>query len=276
VTATALPLPASVDQRGATDHGSRLSWVIPDTITITWRNLKAYGRNPDSIFFSSVQPIMFVILFRYVFGGAIHPPGVTYANYLMPGIYVQTLGFGVMATSIGLSEDLHKGLIERFRSLPMVDSAVLLGRTAADSVRNICVIVLLTVVGYLVGFRVLTGLLPFLAACALLLFFGWSLMWGAVIIGLTASSSETAQLMVFPLLFPLTFASSAFVPVATMPGWLQGFARNQPISAAVDATRALMIGGPTAEPVMKTLIWSGALIAVLIPLAVHRFSKIAS
>ena len=276
MTATTLPLPTATDQRGGAERRSRLSWVIPDSLTVTWRNLIAYGRNPEGIFFSSVQPIMFVILFRYVFGGAIHPPGVTYANYLMPGIYVQTLGFGVMATSIGLAEDLHQGLIERFRSLPMVDSAVLIGRTAADSVRNVCVIVLLTFVGYLVGFRVETGLLPFLAASLLLLFFGWSLMWGAVIIGLTAPTSETAQLMVFPILFPLTFASSAFVPVATMPGWLQGFARNQPISAAVDATRALMIGGPTAEPVMKTLIWSSALILVLIPIAVHRFSKAAA
>lgn len=255
---------------------SRLSWLVTDTVTVTWRNLLGYVRNPDSIFFSSVQPIMFVVLFRYVFGGAIPTGRLSYADYLMPGIFVQTLGFGVMGTSIGLAEDLHKGIIERFRSLPMADSAVLSGRTAADTVRNVFVIVLLTGVGYLVGFRVHTGVLPFLAGCALLLLFGWTLQWGGAIIGLSASSSETAQLMIFPILFPLSFASSAFVPVATMPGWLQAFARNQPVSAAVEATRALMTGGPTTAPVLKALAWTFAMLLVFVPLAVRRFGRAAA
>ena len=257
--------------------GGRLHWAIADAVTVTWRNLISYTRIPDAIFFSSVQPIMFVLLFRYVFGGAISVPGVPYVDYLMAGIFVQTVMFGAVSTSVGLSEDLQKGLIERFRALPMARSAVLAGRTTADVVRNVGVVIIITIVGYAVGFRILTNVFEFIAALLLILFFAYALSWGFAIIGLTASNSETAQLMAFPILFPLTFASSAFVPVTTMPGWLQAFAKNQPVSQVIDASRQLMLGGKS--PLLSTsniywaLAWTVGLLVVLAPLAVRKYRR---
>jgi ABC transporter DrrB family efflux protein len=248
--------------------------TIRDSLVVTERNLIAYVRIPEQMFFSSVQPIMFVLLFTYVFGGAISTPGMSYVDYLMPGIFVQTVLFGSVSTSVGLAEDLQKGLIERFRSLPMARSAVLGGRTNADTVRNAFVIVLVTVVGYLVGFRVHTNFLAYLAAFALLLVFAYSVSWGFAYIGLSAPNSETAQLMSFPILFPLTFASTAFVPVASMPPWLRAFAEHQPVSIIVNATRALMQGGPTARWVIPALLWSAAFIVMFVPLAVWRYRRV--
>ena len=253
-------------------RGRVMSTVI-DAAVLAERNLIAYVRIREALFFSSVQPIMFVLLFRYVFGGAIAVPGHSYVDFLMPGIFVQTVAFGAVGTAIGLAEDLQKGLVERFRSLPMRRSALLAGRTAADLVRNVLVLVLMTIVGFLVGFRVHTSALAFLGGIGILLVFAYALSWGFSIIGLSAPNSETAQLMSFPVLFPLTFASSAFVPVASMPGWLQAFARNQPITIVVDAVRALVNGGPTADSVIKALIWSVALLVVLPPLAAHRYRR---
>jgi ABC transporter DrrB family efflux protein len=250
---------------------TRVRWAVLDTLTVTKRNLIAVTRMPEALFFSTVQPIMFVLLFRYVFGGAIHPPGVDYVNYLMPGVFVQTVAFGAVSTSIGLAEDLQKGLIERFRALPMARSAVLAGRTSADFVRNIGVVIIITAVGLLVGFRPSTSVLLYVAAIALILLFAYSLSWGFAVIGLSAPNSETAQVMSFPLLFPLVFASSAFVPVSQMPGWLRGFATYQPVSVTVTACRALMIGGPTATWVLQTLAWTAGFLLVLVPLAVHRY-----
>jgi ABC-2 type transport system permease protein/oleandomycin transport system permease protein len=255
--------------------GNRIAQAFTDGITVTWRNLIAYVRIPQALFFSSIQPIMFVLLFRYVFGGAIEIPGFDYVDFLLPGIFVQTVMFGAIGTAIGLAEDLQKGLIERFRSLPMARSAVLAGRTTADLVRNVFVVLLMTAVGYLVGFNVHTNVLAFLAAFALLLAFGYALCWGFAIIGLAAPNSETAQLMSFPILFPFTFASSAFVRVETMPGWLRAFAENQPVTALVDATRALMLGGPTSRPVTEAVLWTAGLLVVLVPLAVHRYRRVA-
>ncbi len=264
--------PATVEVE--VQHRTALGWVWADSVTMTWRNLLSYVRNPEGLFFSAVQPIMFVVLFTYVFGGAVHTGPISYVDYLMPGIFVQTVAFGVVGTAIGLAEDRQKGAIERFRSLPMAAAAVLTGRTSADTVRNVFVIILLTIVGYLVGFRIHTDLLGYLAAALLLLLFGNALQWGAAILGLTAPDAETAQLMIFPVLFPFTFASSAFVPVQTMPGWLQAFAENQPVTAIVNATRALMVGGPTADPVIKALLWCAALLIVLVPLAVRKYVKL--
>ena len=256
-----------------------LRWTVADTLTITWRNLINYTRVPDAIFFSSVQPIMFVLLFRYVFGGAIRVPGVPYVDYLIAGIFVQTVMFGAVATAVGLAEDLHKGLIERFRALPMARSAVLAGRTTADLVRNVGVIVLITGVGYLVGFRIQSNAGNFILGLLLILFFAYALGWGFAIIGLSTSNSESAQLAAFPVLFPLTFASSAFVPVTSMPGWLQAFAVHQPVSQVTDATRDLMLGGHSAlwstSNVWQALAWSVGLLVVLAPLAVLRYRRTA-
>ncbi|HVA03944.1 MAG TPA: ABC transporter permease [Acidimicrobiales bacterium] len=261
-------------------HGAaRLRWVVADALTITKRNLIAYTRTPEALFFSTLQPIMFVLLFRYVFGGAIHAiPGLSYINFLMAGIFVQSVGFGGIGTAVGLADDLQKGLIERFRALPMARSAVLAGRTTADLVRNVLVLLLMTGVGALVGFSFPNGALGFIAACALVLLFAYALLWGFAVIGLTASNSETAQVMAFPILFPLIFASPAFVPISQMPGWLQGFASNQPIGVVITAQRALMLGGKyvpgsAAGHVLVALAWSVGLLVVFAPLAVWRYRR---
>jgi len=250
---------------------ARARWALVDTWTITKRNILSYTRIPEALFFSTVQPIMFVLLFVYVFGGSIHTPGSTYVNYLMPGIFVQTVAFGSVQTSIGLAEDLQKGIIERFRALPMARSAVLTGRTTADLARNILTILIVTVVGFIVGFRPTTGVLAYLAGILVILLFAYALSWGFAVIGLSAPNSEVAQVVSFPILFPLVFASSAFVPVSQMPGWLQGFATYQPVSVTISACRALMLGGPTAKWVLQSVLWAAVLLVVLVPLAVHRY-----
>ena len=263
---------------------SRARWALADALTVTVRNLIAYTRIPQALFFSSVQPIMFVLLFRYVFGGAIGAitarAHISYVNYLMPGIFVQTMAFGSVSTSIGLAEDLQKGLLERFRALPMARSAVLAGRTTADSARNILVAGIITVVGFAVGFRLQAGVLSFLAGVGIVLLFSYALSWGFAYVGLSAPNSETAQVMAFPLLFPLTFASSAFVPVQTMPSWLRGFATHQPVSVVINCARALMAGPraanlfahtSTSTLVFQALAWCLGFLVVLVPLAVWRY-----
>ena len=229
------------------------------------------------MFFSAIQPIMFVLLFVFVFGGAIHIPGVPYVDYLMPGVYVQTVTFGAVSTAVGLSEDLHKGLIERFRALPMARSAVLAGRTSADLVRNVFTVAIITAVGFAVGFRIGTNFGLFLCGILIVLLFSYTLCWGFATAGLSAPNAETAQLMVFPILFPLIFASSAFVPVSDMPGWLQAFAEHQPVTQVVDAARSLMTGGTLQDThaVWAALAWCFGLLVVLVPIAVRKYRRVA-
>jgi ABC transporter DrrB family efflux protein len=256
---------------------SALGWAISDTKAIAWRNLVTLRRTPQLLVFSTIQPVIFVLMFRYVFGGAIQIPGVDYVNYLMPGIFAQTVTFGAIQTGIGLAEDLHTGLIERFRSLPMARSAVLAGRTLADLARNVFVVALMLAVGYAVGFRVETGVLGLLAGFAVILLFGFSLTWIFAIIGLSAPNAETAQAASFPVLAPLVFVSSAFVAIDTMPGWMQPFATYQPVSVAVDAVRSLMLGGQFHDPakVLGSLAWSVGIVAVFAPLAVAVYRRTA-
>ena len=260
-------------QTGRVSMMAGLGDAASDTFVIMWRNLLGYLRIPEAAFFSSVQPIMFVLLFRYVFGGAIPIPGISYVNYLIPGIFVQTVAFGAVGTSIGLAQDLHTGLIERFRALPMSRSAVLAGRTLADLVRNVFVMMIITAVGFAVGFRLHTNVAEFIGALGVLLLFSYALSWGFAFIGLSAPNAETAQVMAFPVLFPMTFASSAFVPITSMPGWLRPFANNQPVSIVVDTARAMMNGGPTASYVWKAVVWSIGFFVVLGPLAVRRYRR---
>jgi ABC transporter DrrB family efflux protein len=249
-----------------------------DTAAVAQRNLIALYRVPQAIVFTAIQPVIFVLLWRFVFGGAITalPPGVTsYVEYLIPGIFVQTAVFGAMGAAIGLAADLKTGLLERFRSLPMARSAVLSGRTAADVVRNVFVVTLMAIVGFLVGFRIETSFLLFLAAILLLLAFGYALSWAFASVGLWVGDPESAQAAAFPIMAILVFASSVFVPVERMPSWLQGYATYQPVSVTATAVRALMIGGPTAEWVIRSLLWIVVIIAASAPLAVWRYRKTA-
>ncbi len=254
---------------------SSFRWAVSDVLTMARRNLLAIVRIPTALVFTVIQPIMFVLLFRYVFGGVIHVPGDDYVNYLIPGILVQTTIFGAVGTAIGLAEDLQRGLIERFRALPMARMAVLAGRTVSDLVRNIVVLIVITVVGIAVGFRPHGGVPDYIAGCLLMLLFAYCLSWGFAFIGLAAPNSETAQAISFPVIFPITFASAIFVPVASMPGWLQPFAYHQPVSEVASAVRALMLGTPVGDSVWTSILWSVGAIAVLGPLATARYRKAA-
>jgi ABC-2 type transport system permease protein/oleandomycin transport system permease protein len=259
----------------STSSRSSLRWALSDVLTIARRNLLALVRIPTALVFAVIQPVMFVLLFRYIFGGVIHIPGVNYVNFLIPGILVQTTIFGAVGTAIGLAEDLQRGLIERFRALPMARIAVLGGRTVADLTRNIGVVAIITFVGMAVGFRPSGSFVSYIQACLLMLIFAYCLSWGFAFVGLAAPNSETAQAMTFPLIFPLTFASSIFVNVASMPGWLQPFAINQPVSQCATAVRGLMLGTPHGASTWITLAWSIGAIAILAPLATAQYRKVA-
>ena len=277
MTATTLPSPAATAAPGPTAIRPRRGYAISDALAVTWRNLLAYVRLPELLVFSTIQPIMFVLLFRYVFGNSItlSDPSIDYVDYLMPGIIVQTAVFGAAGTGIGLAEDMAKGLIERFRSLPMARSAVLAGRTMADSVRNVFVMVLITAVGFAVGFRIHGGVPAYIGALLLVLLFAFALSWVVATIGLGAPNGEAAQAAIFPMLFPLTFASSAFVDTSFMPGWLQVFANHQPVTVTVNAARDLVLGQPVGWGVVGSIGWSLAIVAVFVPLAVRRYRSVA-
>ncbi|HEV2998767.1 MAG TPA: ABC transporter permease [Solirubrobacteraceae bacterium] len=250
----------------------RLYWTLHDALVLTERGLRQTTRIPELMVFATIQPVMFVLLFRYVFGGAIHVGGgVSYVNYLMAGIFVQTVAFGAMTTGIGLADDLQKGLVDRFRSLPMSRLAVLLGRTLADLVRNVFTVLVMLAVGVAVGFRPHGSPLGWLAAGGLLLIFSFSLSWIGASIGLAVRNVEAVQSAGFIWLFPLTFASSAFVPIATMPIWLRSFAEAQPITKMVDAVRAWALGEPVGSSGWIALAWCLGVLLVFAPLAVRLF-----
>jgi ABC-2 type transport system permease protein/oleandomycin transport system permease protein len=247
---------------------------IRDTWAVTQRNLIHFVRIPQLLVFSTIQPIIFVLLWRYVFGGSVQIPGpIPYVDYLMPGIFTQTVVFGAIATAIGLAADVKGGLLERFLSLPMSRSAVLVGRTTADLVRNVFVVILMVGVGFAVGFRVHTNVFAFLAAIGMVALFGYTMSWLFAVVGLLVKDPETAQAAAFPVLAPLVFASSAFVDPSKMATWLQPFARHQPVSVAVDAVRALVVGGPTSSHVIAALAWCAALVAVCAPIAVRLYRR---
>jgi ABC transporter DrrB family efflux protein len=253
-----------------------LWWTFADAAAVTKRNLYRYIRVPTLLLFSTIQPIMFVLLFTYVFGGAIQVAGVdNYIDFLMAGILVQTVIFGSTQTGVGLAEDMSRGMVDRFRSLPMARSAVLAGRTLSDTVRNLFVVCLMLVVGTLVGFRFHAGVVPALGAVGLALAFGLAFSWISALIGLSVRDVESAQAAGFVWVFPLVFASSAFVPIATMPGWLQAFADINPVTITVNALRALTLGGPTVRPVLEAMAWIAGILLVFVPLAVNRYRRAA-
>ncbi|MGF7239212.1 MAG: ABC transporter permease, partial [Frankia sp.] len=235
----------------------RLRWSLSDAWVMCRRNLVQIPRTPELLVFSTIQPVMFVLLFVYVFGGSINTGSIPYRDYLMPGIFVQTVVFGAMTTGVGLAEDLQKGLVDRFRALPMSRGALLAGRTLADLVRNVFIVTVMLLVGLAVGFRFHdTTVIAALAGFAVLLLFAYAFSWISAVVGLSVRSAEAAQSGGFIWVFPLTFASSAFVPVANMPGWLQVFARHQPVTQCVNAVRALLIGGPVTSAALQSVAWS--------------------
>jgi ABC transporter DrrB family efflux protein len=251
--------------------------AVTDTAVITGRNLRHFIRQPDLLVFSTIQPVLFVLLFVYVFGGAIGrslPHGVAYVDFLLPGVFVQSVTFGASQTAVGLKEDLTRGVVDRFRSMPMARSAVLAGRTVADLVRNILIIFLMIAVGYLVGFRFLGGVAGAIACIAVVAAFGFALSWIFAFVALTVRGAETAQTAGFVVIFPLVFASSVFVPVSTFPDWLQAFATINPVTVTADAARSLAFFGTPAS-LGAAAAWIGGLLAVFIPLSVWRYRQIS-
>lgn len=248
---------------------------ILDVGAVVWRNLTVLRRVPRLLIFSTIQPLVFVFLFRYVFAGVASSavPGIPYVDYLLPGVFVQVSVFEAMNTAIGLASDEQTGLLERFRVLPMARLAVLAGRTLADLVRNIFVLTLMVLVGLAVGFRIHNGLGPFLAGLVLVLGFGFAMAWIFAVVGLFVGDPETALAAGFPVMVPLVFASSAFVPVHTMPGWLQGFAAHQPVSVTASAVRACVLGGPTATHVWPAIAWYLGIILVFAPVGIWRYYR---
>jgi ABC-2 type transport system permease protein/oleandomycin transport system permease protein len=246
---------------------------LSDTLVLAKRSVLRIPRQPDLLVGFTIQPVMFVLLFVYVFGGAIETPGFDYVDFLMPGIIVQTMAFGGFVTALGLSEDLKKGLIDRFRSLPMSRAAVLTGRTLADVATNAVQLVVMLAVGFAVGFRFATGVPDIVAGIALLFLIGYAFSWVFAFIGLASSSPEASNAYGFIIILPLTFASSAFVPVASMPSWLQAFAERNPITIMVDATRALFLGTPAGNDIWLAVLWSLGLIVVFGALATWRYRR---
>jgi ABC transporter DrrB family efflux protein len=251
--------------------------LVSDTLIIAERNLVRLPRAPDLLLAFTVQPIMFVLLFRYVFGGAIQTPDdIPYVDFLIPGIIVQNIAFGGFVTALGLNEDVHKGLIDRFRSLPMARAAVLAGRTLSDVVTNSLSITVLVVTGVIIGFSFNAPFAHIVAGIVLLLLFGYAFSWVFAFLGLIVSTPEAANSVGFIAVFPLTFISSAFVPVSSMPDVLQAFAKVNPFTITVDAMRHLWIGTPAGNSVWGAFVWAFVIIAIFAPLAVSRYRRAAS
>ncbi len=249
--------------------------LVSDTLIIAERNLVRLPRAPELLIAFTVQPIMFVLLFRYVFGGAIRTPGYSYVDYLIPGIIVQNIAFGGFVTAIGLNEDVHKGLVDRFRSLPMARAAVLAGRTLSDIVTNALSITILLITGVIIGFSFHASAPHAIAGILLLLLFGYAFSWFFAFVGLLVSSPESANSVGFIAVFPLTFVSSAFVPVQSMPAVLKAFAEVNPFTIVVDAMRALWLGAPAHNYVWGAFVWVFVIMAVFAPLAVARYRRTA-
>jgi ABC transporter DrrB family efflux protein len=253
-----------------------LQYAVSDTLVLAKRSLLRIPRQPDLLVGFTVQPVLFVLLFVYVFGGAIRTPGFDYVDFLMPGIIVQSIVFGGFVTALGLADDLKKGLMDRFRSLPMIRSALLTGRTLGDVVTNVFQLVVMFAVGLAVGFNFQTGVGKVAAGIVLLLFIGYAFSWVFAFIGLSSSSPEASNAYGFTILFPVTFVSSAFVPVGSMPGWLQPIAENNPFTTMVDAARALFLGTPAGNDVWLAVVWTVVIIAVFAPLSAWRYRRVVT
>jgi ABC-2 type transport system permease protein len=260
--------------------------AIKDGLIITKRQLLQLSRVPEVLIFSTIQPVMFVLLFRYVFGGAIDTPGTDYVQFLMPGIFVQTVAFTLATTSVGLAMDMTKGLIDRFRSLPIARSAVILGRTLGDATLNIVVLIVMAITGIVVGWRPDSGILSILAGFLLLMLFGYAMSWIGILIGLSVRDARTANNLVFLIVFPMTFLSNAFAPTTAMPRVLQYFAEWNPVSTMVAACRELfglenrfgVTAGsfPSENPVLMSLIYIAIIMLILIPASTAKYKRTSS
>jgi ABC-2 type transport system permease protein/oleandomycin transport system permease protein len=251
--------------------------MISDILIMTKRGILHYQRVPQLIVFSTIQPVMFLLLFVFVFGGAIKGStgSVHYINFLLPGILVQTIMFGSVGTGIGLAADMQKGIVDRFRSLPMSNIAVVAGRTIADLFRNIFVLILMVIVGSIIGFRIEHGIFNFIGAMGLTLLFGFAFSWVSAAIGLAVKNLETAQVAGFIWMFPLAFASSIFVPIQTMPDWLQAFAKINPVTLTANSVRDLSMGLPVGNNIWQALLWIAFILIIAIPIAINRYRKIS-
>jgi ABC transporter DrrB family efflux protein len=249
--------------------------TISDIGVMTQRDIRRYFRLPQLLITNIILNVVLLLLFNYVFGGAIQTGGVDYIQYFLPGFLVQSVVFGSTQTSVGISEDLSKGLIDRFRSLPMARSAFLSGRVVADTLRYLILIALMIAVGYAMGFRFQGGFLPAFAGVWLIILFGIALTWVGVFIGISVKDAETAQVAGFVWVFPLVFASSLYVPIETMPSWLQAFANVNPVTPMVDTIRALSWGTSISSSLWKILVWDLGIILVCLPLALRRYHLLA-
>jgi ABC transporter DrrB family efflux protein len=275
MAATSIP----AGQQPVVPHGlgARVRWGVADALVIARRSLLRVPRQPELLLGFTIQPVMFVLLFRYVFGGAIDTPGTSYVDFLLPGILVQSIAFGSTVTGVGIAEDLQKGLTDRFRSLPMARSAVLAGRTVADIATNWFQVAVMLVIGYVVGFRFSTSVGDVIAGLAIVTLVGFAFSWLSAVVAMGTSSVEAAQQASFIWLFPLTFVSSAFVPPDTMPEPLRTFASDiNPFTLWVDTLRHLFIGTPVDDQVWLGLVWVVAILVVFAPLAVWRYRRVAT
>jgi ABC transporter DrrB family efflux protein len=255
-------------------RGRGIFTFLPDTLLLTRRHLLRTARTPQIIVLSAIMPIMFVLLFRYVFGGAIHVPGyASYVDYLMPGIIVQTALFGGSSSAVGVAEELTQGTTDRFRSLPTNRAAILASRTFADMIRLGYTIALVVVVGLLVGFHFRNALTPTLGGFAIVLLFGYACAWLFTLLGLLVRNVEGATLAGFMATFPLVFASSTFTSTQTMPGWLRAFADAQPVTQVANALRSLAHGDPSHGAIANSIAWSIGIFLVSAALATWRFRK---
>jgi ABC transporter DrrB family efflux protein len=248
--------------------------ALRHALAICGRNLRRLLRNPAALLFIVFQPIMLVLLFNYVFGGAMTRPGFNYLQYLVPGTIVQTLSFSSSFAGMSITQDLLSGALDRFRSAPIARSAVVLGRIMADGLRMALTTLVVVAVGVAIGFRFQAGMLPAIASVLLAIGFGWAMSWIGMSIGLALRDPEAVQASAFAWMFPLVFASSAYVPVSTMPGWLQAFVKVNPISIVAEALRALMIGGPTATRALQALAWLAAITVVFFTLTVGQYRRL--
>lgn len=249
------------------------AWALSDVAVLTKRNLLRYKRIPQLLFFSTVQPVMFLLLFNFVFGGSISVGGGTYINYLLPGILMQTALFSSLQTGVGLADDMSKGIIDRFRSLPMSRLAVLAGRTLADAVRGLVIVIIMLLVGMGIGFHPAGGFVGIVAASALAVAFGFAFSWVSAAIGLAVRNSEAAQVAGFVWVFPLIYISSAYVTVESLPGVLRVIAEHSPITLTIDAVRALMLGTESFAHAAGALAWIVGIVAVFAPLSVWLYKR---